>query len=64
MKYSFKYNSNTSFKVVEATNSAGYDLKELREIYKTHLENELQLAHTMNDTEFLKYFGVKNEQNT
>lgn len=59
MKYSFKYNSNTSFRVVESPNSAGYSLKELRDIYKTHLENELKLTYTMTDEDFLKYFGVK-----
>lgn len=59
MKYSFKYNSNTSFKVVEATESAGYTVKQLRDIYKTHLEVELEQAYNMNDEEFLKYFGVK-----
>lgn len=59
MKYSFKYNSNTSFKVVESPNSAGYSVKELRDIYKTHLETELKTIYNMDDDEFLKYFGVK-----
>ena len=58
MKYSFKYFSNSAFKVVPATESAGYDVKEIRHIYKTHLETELRQLYHMSDTEFLDYFGV------
>lgn len=61
MKYSFKYNSNTSFKIVESPDSAGYSIKELKDIYKTHLETELDQVYTMTDEEFVKYFGVRNE---
>lgn len=59
MKYSFKYHSNSSFRVVPATESAGYSVAEVREIYKTHLETELDQLKTMTDNEFLQYFGVK-----
>jgi hypothetical protein len=59
MKYGFKYCSNTSFRVVTATESAGYSVEEIKEIYKTHLENELEQVQTMSDEEFLNYFGVK-----
>jgi len=59
MKYSFKYHSNSSFRIVHATESAGYSIAEIREIYKIHLETELDQLQTMTDTEFLQYFGVK-----
>ena len=61
MKYSFKYNSNTSFRVVPSNEEAGYDIMELREIYETHLLSEYDSVKIMTNDEFLKYFGVKNE---
>ena len=63
MKYSFKYNSNTSFKVVPSNDSAGYSIRELKDIYKTHLETELKTLRDMNDEQFIKYFGVNNGKN-
>jgi len=59
VKYSFKYHSNCSFRVVPATESAGYSVEEIRDIYKTHLETELDQLKTMTDSEFIQYFGVK-----
>jgi len=56
MKYSFKYCSNTSFHIVPATESAGYEIKELREIYKTHLLTELEQLESFSDDDFIKYF--------
>lgn len=60
MRYGFKYNSNSSFKIVPATNSAGYDVKELREIISEHYKTELEQIKQMDDNEFIKYYGVNN----
>jgi hypothetical protein len=59
MKYGFKYNSNTSFKIVPTTDSAGYNISELKEIYTTHLQTELESLKNMTDDQFIQYFGVK-----
>lgn len=58
MKYGFKYNSNCSFRIVPATNSAGYSIEELRIILKNHYETELIQIKNMTDEEFIKYYGV------
>lgn len=59
MKYSFKYNSNTAFRVVEATHEAGYEIGTIKDLYRTHLLNEINDLAQMTNEEFIKYFGVK-----
>lgn len=62
MKYGFKYNSNTSFKIVPSNDSAGYNIHELKDIYETHLKIELDQVKQMSDDEFIKYFGIKENE--
>ncbi len=59
VKYSFKYNSNTSFRVIEATDDAGYDIAVVKDLYRDHLMNEIKDIAEMTNEEFIKYFGVK-----
>lgn len=61
-KYGFKYCSNSSFRIVPATDLAGYSLLELKEILKKHYSTELELLETMDDGEFLDYYSVKMEK--
>lgn len=61
MKYGFKFNSNTSFRIVPATDSAGYSIDELKEMLKHHYSSELKLLDDLSDDQFLQYYLKKEE---
>ena len=62
-KYTFKYTSNTQFFITEATESAGYTVPELKELYQDNLLYELEEVAEMEDDEFLAHFGIYIEEN-